>query len=125
MKDLEAQLRSWAPRRPSANLERRLFAPPPAVAEALPAFRLNWLAPATVALMLLGLFLHQHNSPFIGSSNAGPMVALILSNQSAAAYLSGSLPRTENRLPAVAYEWTVRNGTTSPVSAVFDSKRRR
>ena len=35
------------------------------------------------------------------------------------------LPRAENRLPAVAYEWTVRNGTTLPISAVFDSKRRR
>ena len=76
MNDLETQLRSWAPRRPSANLERRLFAPRPTAAEALPALRLNWLVPATVALMLLGLFLHQHNNPFIGSSNAGPMVAV-------------------------------------------------
>ncbi len=124
MNDLEAQLRSWAPRRPSASLERRLFAPRPAMAETLPAFRLDWLAPATVGLMLLGLFLSHHSNPFLSPSNAGPMVAVILSNQSAAAFIAGNLSRTENRLPADAYEWTVRNGTTSPVSAVFDSRRR-
>ena len=149
MNELEAQLRSWAPRRPSASLERRLFARRPGVAElwrafrlkwlgrrqdacaaagaaeAPPAFRVSWLAPASAALLLAGLFFNGHNSAVIGSPNTVPMVAMILSNQSSAAYLSGSFARAENRLPADAYQWTFRGGATSVISAVLDPRRRR
>ena len=125
MNELEAQLRSWAPRRPSASVERRLFARRPTAAELPPAFRLSWLAPAFAALLLVGLFFNARSSTVIGSSNPVPMVAMILSNQSAAAYLSGSLPRAENRLPADAYQWPVRGGATSVISAVLDPRRRR
>ncbi|MGA2864446.1 MAG: hypothetical protein ABSF95_08150 [Verrucomicrobiota bacterium] len=123
MNDLEARLRSWVPRRPSASLEKRLFGRRPAGAVPPPGFRLNWLAPATAAVLLAGLFLSQHYNAHIGSSNAGPIVAMILSNQSAAAYLPGSFPRAQNRLPADAYQWTIRAGATSVINAVFDSKR--
>jgi len=173
MNELEAQLRSWTPRRPSASLERSLFArrpgaaelPPafrrswlgrrqdacatsgaaelrpafrlnwlgrrqdacatPGAAELPPAFRLSWLAPATAALLLAGLFLSARNSTVIGSANTVPMVAMILSNQSAAAYLSGTLPRAENRLPADTYQWTLRGGATSVISAVLDPRKRK
>ena len=125
MNELEAQLRSWAPRRPSASLERRLFARQPAAAELPAAFHVSWLPPALAALVLAGLFLNSHNGTAIGSSNSVPVVAMILSNQSAAAYLPGSFERTENRLPAEAYEWTVRGGATSVISAVLNSRRRK
>jgi hypothetical protein len=77
------------------------------------------------ALLLVGLFLNGHNSTAIGSSNTVPIVAMILSNQSAAAYLPGSFPHAENRLPADAYEWTVRGGATSVISAVLNPRRRK
>ena len=125
MNELEAHLRSWAPRRPSASLERRLFARRPVAAELPPAFRLSWLAPAMAVLLLVGLFLNGHNSTAIGSSNTVPIVAMILSNQSAAAYLPASFQHAENRLPADAYQWTVRAGATSVISAVLGPRRRR
>ena len=111
MNDLEQQLRSWAPRRPSAKLERRLF-PSPAPEEPPVRFRLSWLAPASVTLLLMGLFLTQHNSPAIGSASPGPIIAMILSNQSAAAYLQGNSPGEQNRLPN-GYEWSLRASATS------------
>jgi hypothetical protein len=124
MNELEAQLRSWALRRPSASLERRLFARRPAAAEPSRAFRVVWLAPATAALLLVGLVLSGHNNSVIASSNTVPMVAMILSNQSSAAYLSGSFARAENRLPADVYQWTLRGGATSVISTVLDPRRR-
>jgi hypothetical protein len=126
MNELEAQLRSWAPRRPSASLERRLFARGPVAAELPPAFRLSWLAPAMGTLLLLGLFLNGRSSTAIGSSPAVPMVAMLLSNQSAADDLAASsLPRAENRLPADTYQWPVRGGATSAISPILDSRRRK
>jgi len=124
MNELEAQLRSWAPRRPSASLERRLFGRRPAVQSAH-AFRVSWLAPATALLLLAGVFLNGHNSAVVGSPATAPMVLVALSNQSAAAYLSGSFPHEENRLPAVAFEWNVRGGATSAINAVLGPRRRR
>jgi len=112
MNDLEKQLRSWAPRRPSAKLEYRLFPRPIVAAEPALGFRLNWLAPAGVTLVLLGLFISQHNNPAIGSASPGPIIAMILSNQSAAAYLPGNFPSEQNRLPN-GYEWTP---ATNPAS---------
>ena len=111
MNDLEKQLHSWALRRPSAKLEHRLFRRP-RKEETAPLFRWQWLAPASVTLLLFGLFVSQHNNPVIGSASPGPIIAMILSNQSAAAYLPSSSPGEQNRLPA-GYEWTLRAGATS------------
>ena len=129
MNDLEAQLRSWVPRRPSARLERRLFRPPfiptaapAAVAAAPPAFRLSWFAPAAAALLLVCLFFNQHNNSALSPANTGPLVAMIPSNQSATAYLSGTVSQGQNRLPAAAYEWSVRSGATSVINAVLGSQ---
>ena len=112
MNDLEKQLLSWAPRRPSARLRHRLF--PRAEREAPSLLnRLSWLAPATVTVLLAGLFASQHNNPAIGSASSGPIIAMILSNQSAAAYLPGNLPGAQNRLPNNGYEWTLGSSLTS------------
>jgi hypothetical protein len=102
--DLESQLRSWIPRRPSAKLERRLFAARPTPAEALPAFRFSWVPAATAMLALMCVLVNQRHgvSSSVGSG-VGPMVAMILSNQSAAAYLPGSVQAEQNNLPADAF----------------------
>src|SRR5437660_11681937 len=116
MKQLETLLRTWAPRRPSARVEQRLFAAPQPVAatpggtrnteyairnthDASPPFRLSWLAPATAALLLTCVLFNPRNGATLaGSANSAPLVAMIMSNQSAAAYLPGSFKREQNTL---------------------------
>ena len=117
MIELERQLYSWTPRRPSARLERRLFAATAVPADTLAPFRFNWLAPATAALALTCVLFNQRFGPApSGSAGAGPMVALILSNQSAAAYLPGSVQAEQNNLPADAFRWA-NSRTAAPGSA--------
>jgi hypothetical protein len=114
MNELEKLLVSWTPRRPSARLERRLFAPAPAAAEVLLPFRLSWLAPATAGLMLLCVLFNQlYGSTAYRSASPGPLVAMILSNQSAAAYLPGSFKAERNNLPADAFRWTSARGASA------------
>ena len=106
MTELERQLYSWTPRRPSARLEQRLFAARTVPAEALAPFRFNWLAPATAALALACVLFNQRYGPSLSASvGAGPVVAMILSNQSAAAYLPGGVQAEQNNLPADAFRW--------------------
>jgi hypothetical protein len=101
MNQLERHLRSWTPRRPSARLERRLFTADTAPAEVLLPFRVTWLAPVTALLMLACVLFNQRYAPNLyGSGSTGPLVAMILSNQSAAAYLPGSVQAEHNNLPA-------------------------
>lgn len=106
MNDLEKQLLSWKPRRPSKALEERLFGVGAhAPAEALPDFRLSWLAPAALAMLLLCvLFNQRYGAGLAGSPPAAPMVAMILSNQSAAAFLGASSQSDQNNLPANTFE---------------------
>jgi len=105
-------LLSWTPRRPSKGLEARLFGVGTDTPQPLPAFRLGWLAPAMVALLLMCvLFSQRFGATLAGTSVSGPMVAMILSNQSAAAYLPGSFQAEQNNLPADAFKWT--SGTRS------------
>ncbi len=112
---MEKQLRLWTPRHPSKGLEARIFAA--AAADAAPEvmavpLRLNWLAPAMAAVLLMCVLFNQHfgSSPY-GGSGSGSMAAMILSNQSAAAYLPGSFQGDRNTIPADAFDWTnVRSG---------------
>jgi hypothetical protein len=118
---LEKQLRWWRPRHPSARLERRLFAVGSAPAEALLPFRVTWLAPVTAALMLMCVLFNQRYGPdFSASANPGPLVAMILSNQSAAAYLPGSFQAEQNNLPADTFKWT--RGSRSTLGAAALSR---
>jgi hypothetical protein len=119
--DLETQLLGWTPRRPSARLERRLFGGSRAPAEVLLPFRLTWLAPATVALAMLCVLVNQrYGAAFATAASPAPMVAMILSNQSAAAYLPGSVQAEQNNLPADAFKWT--RGSSAPLSPAFISR---
>ena len=126
MDDLEMQFRSWPLRRPSARLKRRLFAAAtltgrspaveeesPAVEHASPPFRLAWLAPATMALLLLCIMYSQRNNPFPASPGSNTMVAVALSNQSAASWLPGSFANDQNTIPAETFEWTNGSGSSS------------
>ena len=133
MNELETELRSWQPRRPSAKLERRLFGehlPGPSASvhatrntEHAPTFRLGWLAPATAALLLMCVLFNPRNGATIaGSVNSGPMVALMMSNQSAATYLPGSLQREHNSLRAETFEWTNGSGSTSSIGSLSGRK---
>jgi hypothetical protein len=126
MSALEKQLLSWTPRRPSARLKRRLFGTGPATAEALPSFRFSWLAPATAGMMLLCVLFNQRYGPAVSTSaTPAPMVAMILSNQSAAAYLPGSVQAEQNNLPADAFKWTRRSGSAPGAAFLSPSERRK
>src|SRR5690348_688541 len=112
MKELEMQLRSWAPRRPSAKLKQRLFAQPASRPNVVVGFR--WLAPVTAAFIVLCVLMTQHNGPsssLVSSSNT--IIAAALSNQLDAGWLPGTFARQQNALPAETFEWTNGNGWSS------------
>ena len=116
MIELDNQLRSWTPRRPSARVERRLFGG--RLAEAGPESRgtprLAFLVPATALMLIVCGWLNQHYSTAMAPlDDSGPLVAMILSNQSAAAYLPGSFDRQQNHL-GNTFELT--NDRSSPSS---------
>ena len=115
---------SWRPRRPSKELEERLFGAAAAPAEELPSFRLGWLAPAAVAALLLCVFLNQRcGAGLTGSAPAGPMVAMILSNQSAAAYIACSAQSEQNNLPADAFKSRGGGHVTARLTVFSPGKR--
>jgi hypothetical protein len=111
------------PRRPSPKLEKRLFGrrdaqlalAGPAAGDAAAVthhFDLSWLAPATLAVMLMCLMLNQRSLSAFNSGGAPhAIMAVALSNQSAAAWLPGSFPHDQNTIPAETFEWT--NGSRS------------
>lgn len=111
------QLRSWAPRRPSAKLKRRILARPLPAEEPEPSFRLSWLPPATAVLLLLCVLFNQHSSSAISSSSANSIVAVALSNQSIAPWLPGSFPREHNAVPSGTFEWTNGSGSSSGIGS--------
>jgi hypothetical protein len=111
-KELETQLRSWAPRRPSPKLETSLFGEKPVAAPepALPAFRLSWLAPSGVALILICLLFNQRFNPSVQQGTGStPVVAMISSNQS---LTSSSIPFSA-RVLGDAFEFTNGSSLTS------------
>ena len=115
---------SWTPRRPSARLKARLFAQPEADAVSRP-WRLGWLAPAAVGLLLLFLTLDQRSAELgslTASSNQFPMMAVTLSNMSFAAYLPGSLANDHNGVRPQSFEWT-NHGHSTSTTASFPQSR--
>ncbi len=107
MEQLEKQLHAWAPRRPSAKLRQRLFG----TAKTPKALSLNWLAPATAALLVMTMLFNQrHCASFITAGQSGPFVAMILSNQNAAASLPAGFQSEQNGWPADTFD--ARNGSS-------------
>src|SRR5438105_9936295 len=135
MKETETAIRSWNLRRPSPAIEERVFGQERRVgARDLQAadqntenpaapFAFRWLVPATAGLLLLCLVANPRGSQGLSSStNSGPMVAVILSNQSAMAYLPGSFKADQNNIPADTFEWTNASGSTSSIRSLSGPK---
>ena len=119
MDSLENRLRSCQPRRPSAKLKRRLFAAP---ARLLPkaAWLLGSLAPATACVLLtFAAFNPANTGNLLGHE---PLTAMILSNQSYAAYASDNYRGTENRLSSVTFDWTNHSGFPSSMAPFSPAK---
>src|SRR6478736_7673711 len=105
MKLLEAQLRSWAPRRPAQKIERRLFRRTHPVVFGLPKLA-TVLAPTMACVLVTLGGLRQYGQPMLASeSPQAAMVAMSLSNQNFAPYLAGNVQSAANRLDAT-FEWT-------------------
>src|SRR5438105_13585025 len=117
LNELETQLRCWVPRRPSARLKRRIFGWPKTTNPDRPTFRLSWLPPATAALLLLCVLFNQHSSQAISSAGSNSIVAVALSNQSIASFLSGTFSREHNGLPNGTFEWTNGSGASSDIGS--------
>jgi hypothetical protein len=110
MKELnvtETQLRSWQPRPPAAGLKRKIFATE-AVA---PTATWLWgaLAP-TMACVLLTLLAFNHGGDGL---NQRQSMAMVLSNQSYAAYAAGDVQTAQNHLAAVTFDSTNRSSFRS------------
>ena len=165
MNELEMQLHSWVPRRPSPNVREALFGEgAPSAAHAhersnrLSAFRseseseavggqrllwrtlgrliliantiqtqvgrltfvgFRWLAPAMAAMMLAAALINQRNDTALSSPvRPGPMVAMMMSNQSAAAYLPANFQPEQNRVTPQTFEWTNRSSSTSSIRSL-------
>jgi len=113
MDPLEARLRSWQLRRPSATLERRLFRR--ATVGLRPGVLAGWLAPVAACLIFAGLILNPQSAATLsGPPQSGGMVALVSSNQSYAACLPGRFERTHNQLEAFALD----GGFLSPTNLI-------
>ena len=110
---LENQLNSWEPRHPSAKIKRRIFPTPSPRREV--AMFLNWLTPATVCMLLaLAVFKQENNMPAT-SPRHDPAVAMMLSNQSFVAYLTGRSSQIEHNILPATFEWTNRSDSTSTI----------
>jgi hypothetical protein len=78
------------------------------------AWFLGWLA--------ISVFNSGNSLPGRSSSRHEPMVAMMLSNQSYAAYVSGAFQSGQNDLHSVTLDWTNRSGSTSGVNPYVRSR---
>ena len=104
MNRLEAELRSWRPRRPSARLEWNIPAEPATRCE--PQGLFHWLVPAMACLFLAFMAFNLENG-FRGMNPGARPVGLKSGNQAVVSYQ----PEV-NRWPAV-FEWTNLSGSAS------------
>jgi len=82
---------------------------------------LGWLVPVTACLLFAQLILNQPaGARFSDTAHPGAMVALVLSNQSYAAYLPRSFQRTRNQLDGIA--WTNGGSSNSSKGSLPPSK---
>jgi hypothetical protein len=133
------QLRSWAPRRPSAKLKQRIFSAPKSaefapvhpiilladyasrIARSVKPTSFRWLAPVMAGLFLTCILLNQRSAPMVSPATAS-WLAMICSNQSAPASLPGSFQPVQNTVVSVTFEST--NGSGSTISSLSESKGR-
>jgi hypothetical protein len=113
MNQLENQLRSWRPRRPSAKIKRRLF--PTASAREAASLSLRWLAPAA-ACLVMALTVASHDPGFSANSGREAMMGLISSNLNYTNILPGTGTEGRNGIIPASFEWTNLSGFTSSIS---------
>lgn len=78
---------------------------------------LGWLVPATACLLLAGVSLNQESRLGVSElSSRSNFVAVIMSNQSYAAYLPGSFQQSANRVDT--FEWTNGGYSTSSMHSL-------
>ena len=103
-------MRSWQPRPPAAGLRHKIFS----AEDAVPTAKWLWggLAPA-MACALLTLVAFNHGGDGLTSK---PIMAMVLSNQSYAAYASGEGRTAQNRVDGVTFDWTNHSSFKSIIS---------
>jgi len=84
-------------------------------------FHASWLVPAGAAcLMFLTIIKPPSDAGF--PAFPGPMVAMIMSNQTSAAYLSTAYQPQANSVPAESFEWTNDGTLTSSMPSISTRK---
>jgi len=81
MNQLEKQLQSWTPRRPSPRIARRLFGSAPAAAPAARRWDAwNWLTPLAACALTILVCVHTANRPAAeaGSRNNTAFIATLM-----------------------------------------------
>lgn len=119
MDSVEEQLWTWQPRHPSPAVAQKLF-PKRRKECARPFPAWLWLSPAAAGLLLV-LATAGFHPPGAGEFRQGALVAMILSNQSFAAYAPGSFQPSQNRWDT--FEWTNTGGFLSS-DAPFERETR-
>lgn len=114
-------MRSWRPRRPSAGLERKLFAAPVRLAPKL-TWAFGSLAPVAACVLLALSGFNSGNVIPVNSSAGETLDALISSNQSCADTLPDGVRGRENKLFSVTFDWTNHGSFTSSMSPFFNGK---
>ncbi|MBC8094469.1 MAG: hypothetical protein H7Y43_01535 [Akkermansiaceae bacterium] len=115
MNPLETQLRSWAPRPPSAKLKRTLFA------ETAPlrphaGFNWQWLAPAAACLLFALTVFNQHGE-LVNGVGTGDSIMLVSSNLSPQLFAQDTLQQSKRNNLANRIEWTNGGAFTSSVTS--------
>lgn len=101
---------SWKPRRPSAKISRRLFGARAANHELMKAA--SWLATAAACVLFTVQSVRTGEG---GGNHAGPLVAMIWSNQTPPSYFVADTFQSENRVTHVTFASTNPGHSTSSV----------
>lgn len=118
-------MRSWVLRPPSPSLKRRLFPHARVEKSPSPGFALGWLAPATALILLFASLMNPRLGPSLNdTTNTQPLVAIIVSNQSAGVSFSNALKHDETRFRPSTFDWTNGDGSTSSIRSLSGSREK-
>jgi len=119
MNTLERQLRSWTPRHPSLELERRLLGSERVHVSI--SRLITVLTPAAACVLLTLSMVKESAQELLSSGNQrAAVVAMGLSNQNFAAYLPGTYQPSANRVDT--FEWTNRGYSNSSMDSFTPRK---
>ena len=111
--DLESQLISWRPRRPSPARKKQLFGEK-AESVCWSALLSHWSVPVTACVILLAATVTHRDTGLFSESSHANAITLALSNQSYAAFWSRSGELEQNTLRNT-FEWTNHSGYTPSI----------